>query len=52
MVLKKDGREERFWESRRSLRFWPVKTNKREDLEDFLVEKLRLDRSAVQEDLG
>ena len=52
VVLKKDGREERFWESRRSLRFWPVKTNKREDLEDFLVEKLRLDRSAVQEDLG
>ena len=47
-----DRREDRFWECGRSLRLWPVKGMEREDLQEFLIEKLRMDRSFVDNELG
>lgn len=46
-----DRREERFWECRRSLRFWPIKDGTRESLEEFLEEKLEVDEAFIR-DLG
>ena len=47
-----EPREVKFWECRKSLRLWPVDGDQRSDLEKFLVEKLRMDRSFVDNDLG
>ena len=47
-----DRREDKFWECRKSLRLWPVAGEGRGDLEAFLVDKLRMDRRFVQEEMG
>ena len=51
-LTQQDRREERFWECRRSLRLWPVSGTDKKDLDDFLVGKLRMDRSFVENDIG
>ena len=51
-ISKEDRQEAKFWESRRSLRLWPVENANREGLEDFLRNKLAMDASFVKEDMG
>ena len=48
----KDGREDKFWRARRSLRLWPVRGGDRAGLVAYLKEKLRLDDHFVNEELG
>ena len=50
-VTKSDKQEARFWIARRSLRLWPIPGGKREQLEDYLKPKLRLDDTFIQEEL-
>ena len=49
---KGDRQEDRFWRARRSLRLWPVVGGNREGLEAYLKDKLRMDASFIEEDLG
>ena len=51
-TTREDQREARFWKARRSLRLWPVPGGNKEGLEDYLLNKLRLERSFIDEDLG
>ena len=44
-----ERREDKFWEARRSLRIWPVERAERDGLEEFLLNKLRMDRQAVND---
>ena len=47
-----DRSEEKFWACRQSLRLWPIMGTMRGDLEHFFINKLRMDRSFVESDLG
>ena len=49
---KEDRREAKFWECRRSLRLWPVTDPTVKGLKTFLKEKLSMEDSFVEEDLG
>ena len=49
---KEDRREVKFNLARRSLRLWPIEEDSREALDAFLVEKLRLDRDFVRQEVG
>ena len=49
---KQDRQESSFFLARRQLRVWPIKEGKKENLEAFLTEKLRLSRDFIKEDLG
>ena len=49
---REDRRESKFWAARRSLRLWPIPEGTRASLEDYLENKLRLDRTFIEEDLG
>ena len=51
-ISREDQRDARFWKARRSLRLWPVFGGDKEGLEDYLLNKLRLDRSFIDEELG
>ena len=49
----KDQRQEaKFWECRRSLRLWPVKEATESGVKKFLTEKLSLNESFTEEDMG
>ena len=51
--MDKDQRQERkFWESRRSLRLWPVTEPTEAGLKKFLKEKLAMDDTFLDEDMG
>ena len=52
LQTKQDKQENNFHLARRSLRLWPIPGGKKESLQEFLVDKLRLGRPFVQEDLG
>ena len=45
-------REEKFWPARRSLRLWPLGKGEMKDLDDYLLNKLRLDRAFVEDEVG
>ena len=51
-ISKQDRQESNFNLARRSLRLWPIPGGKKESLQEFLTDKLRLGRPFVQEDLG
>ena len=51
--LSRDERKEaKFNVARRSLRLWPLPGGRKEALEDFLLNKLRLDKDFVDQELG
>ena len=52
LSTKEDKRESKFWAARRSLRLWPIPDGSKESLEDYLENKLRMDRTFKGEDLG
>ena len=47
-LTQAERREERFWECRGSLRLWPVPAATRESLNDYLTNKLHMDRNLVE----
>ena len=49
---KLDRQEAGFWIARRSLRLWPVPGEERDQLEEYLRVKLRLDENFIREELG
>ena len=51
-LSKEERRENKFQVARRSLRLWPISGGKKESLETFLVDKLRFDRTFLEEELG
>ena len=51
-LSKEQRQEEKFWESRRSLRIWPVPEASEEQLRVFLKDKLRMDETFITEDMG
>lgn len=51
-LSKEEKREAKFLHARRSLRLWPIPGGKKENLEDFLRQKLRMDESFIKEELG
>ena len=52
VISKTEKQEDRFWKARRSLRLWPLIGGNKEGLEAYLRDKLRMDRSFIEEDLG
>ena len=51
-LTKEDRQEVKFWECRRSLRLWPVKETTMNGLKDFLTNRLGMDGSFVDEEIG
>ena len=49
---KQDKQESKFDIARRSLRLWPIEGGKKDSLEAFLTDKLRLEPSFLRDDLG
>ena len=49
---QEDRREEKFWECRRSLRLWSVKGADRASVVDFLNDKMRMDATFIDDELG
>ena len=49
---KADKQEAKFLLARRSLRLWPIQDGKKESLEKFLKDKMRMDDSFIEEELG
>ena len=52
MVSRLNKQEEGFHLARRQLRLWPIKEGRKECLEAFLTEKLRMNGDFVREELG
>ena len=52
VLSKADKQENNFLVARRSLRLWPIPGGKKESLEGFLKEKLRMEPSFIREELG
>lgn len=48
-LTKQDRQTKNFWKCRRALRLWPIKGNSRLDLEEYLVDKLRMDKDQAAE---
>ena len=44
--------ETSFWNTRKSLRLWPIPGGSRDELENYLRSKLRFDTNFIQEELG
>ena len=51
-LTREDRQEAKFWECRRSLRLWPVPDPTIAGVKDFLKEKLNMEDSFLEEDLG
>ena len=51
-LTKEDRREVKFNLARKSLRLWPIEEDNRQALDTFLLEKLRLERDFVKEEMG
>ena len=51
-LSKEQRQENKFWECRRSLRLWPIQDANTEGLKDFLKNRLLLDDSFIEEDMG
>ena len=49
---REDRQETNFWVARRSLRLWPIPGGEREQLEEYLRTKLRMDESFLTDELG
>ena len=49
---KDQRKEDKFWQCRRSLRLWPVPQANDEGLKSFLKDKLAMDESFIEEDMG
>ena len=49
---KEQRQEEKFWDCRRALRIWPVPGADEEGLRNFLKDKLAMDATFIEEDLG
>ena len=48
-MTRDERQEEKFWNCRKALRMWPVKGNSRNDLHEYLKDKLRMDPEQVGE---
>ena len=51
-TTKENRQEEKFWKARRSLRIWPLSTFDRDGVAEFLLEKLKMEKEFVGDDLG
>ena len=49
---KTDRQDASFWTARRSLRLWTIPGGERDQLEEYLRVKLRMDESFIREELG
>ena len=46
-MSKEERQEGKFWRCRRALRLWPVQGGSRQDVDDYLVGKLRMQKDHV-----
>ena len=51
-ATKQEKQENKFLLARRSLRLWPIEGGRKDSLEAFLLDKLRLEASFIKEELG
>ena len=49
LMTKDERQEEKFWNCRKALRVWPMKGSSKNDLGDYLKDKLRMDQEQIDE---